>query len=341
MNIHQPLFFKKNRVRRIYTGGKHFAEFFGEAPSEGYFPEEWVCSCVRALNEGSTDENEGFSFLETGEKFADVLEANKVDMLGPDRHELGVLVKVLDSSIRLPAQVHPDKAFSRRYFNSEFGKTESWIILDTDEDACIHFGFNDHYTVDDLKAAFAAGGEAPAEMMNRIPVKKGDVFLIPGKSVHAIGKGCLLLEVQEPTDFTIQPENTCGEYVLNDREKYIGLDPDVALSCFDMELVGKQAAMDVAWCTPVKDGDREVLIDYDRTPCFAVNRYTAENGKTISLPCPSIYVIVDGEGEVLCGEYRRAIKKGDYFFAPACINGKLTVASDTMLEVIECCLPQK
>jgi hypothetical protein len=52
--------------------------------------------------------------------------------------------------------------------------------------------------------------------------------------VHAIGCGCLLLEVQEPTDFTIQPERWCGEYKLSDREMYLGLDREKALECFDM-----------------------------------------------------------------------------------------------------------
>ena len=71
------------------------------------------------------------------------------------------------------------------------------------------------------------------------------------------------------------------------------------------------------------------------------NRYVAENSQNISLTCPSVYVIVDGEGAIACGDYRRAVKKGDYFFAPACINGDLTVASETRLENIECCLPKK
>ena len=61
MNINAPIFFEKNRVRRIYTGGKQFAEFLGDDSTEGYYPEEWVCSNVTALNEGSTDEYEGVS----------------------------------------------------------------------------------------------------------------------------------------------------------------------------------------------------------------------------------------------------------------------------------------
>lgn len=59
--------------------------------------------------------------------------------------------------------------------------------------------------------------------------------------IRAIGAGCLILEVQEPTDFTIQPEHWCGEYHLNDQEMYLGLDKDTALDCFRFDLYGESA----------------------------------------------------------------------------------------------------
>ena len=74
---------------------------------------------------------------------------------------------------------------------------------------------------------------AMERLLNRIPVKTGDVYFIPAKAVHAIGAGCLILEVQEPTDFTIQPERWCGDYHLNDNEMYIGLSKEDALGVFD------------------------------------------------------------------------------------------------------------
>lgn len=338
-NINQPLFFKQNRVRRIYTGGAQFAKFFGDNSTEGYYPEEWVCSCVKALNEGSDVYNEGISQLESGEYFHDVLAEYKTELLGENRNELGVLVKFLDSSIRLPLQVHPDKAFSRKYFGSEYGKTESWIIVGTEKDACIYFGFNAKYTIEQLRAAFEKEDDTELlSMMNRIPVKVGDVFLIPGKAIHAIGKGCLLIEVQEPTDFTIQPESRCGEYVLSENEKYLGLNPDDAFKCFDMDFIGlEEIGKRNLRSTPKREGNLERLITYEQTPCFAVNRYYIDE-KT-ALPCPSIYVVSNGKGILSCGDYTREIKKGDYFFAPNTINGKL-FADGFGLEITQCCLPK-
>ena len=70
------------------------------------------------------------------------------------------------------------------------------------------------------------------EILIGFPISHAPNF-IPAKAVHAIGPGCLILEVQEPTDFTIQPERWCGDYHLSDNEMYIGLNKDDALSVFD------------------------------------------------------------------------------------------------------------
>lgn len=338
MNLNKPLFFKKNRVRRIYTGGSQFATFFGDDSTEGFFPEEWVCSYVKALNEGSDIPDEGISITEDGDKFDELLKNHTTEMLGEGRTELGILTKILDSSIRLPVQCHPDKEFSRKHFNSEYGKTESWIILGAGEDACIYFGFNKRYTKEEFRAAFDKDESVLVSMLNKIPVKPGDVFLIPGKAIHAIGKNCLLLEVQEPTDFTIQPENKCGDYVLSDNEKYLGLDPDIAFDCFDMELDSLEKTLKAAKCEPVKDGNVERLITHKKTPCFAVNRYNVK-GEKVSLPAPSVYVVTDGTGKIICDDFVRDVKKGDYFFAPAVVDGKLFAEGN--MKIIQCDLPLK
>ena len=65
--------------------------------------------------------------------------------------------------------------------------------------------------------------DAMERIMEYSEPKIGDVYLVPAKTVHAIGAGCLILEVQEPTDYTIQPEHWCDEYELSDDEMYIGL----------------------------------------------------------------------------------------------------------------------
>jgi mannose-6-phosphate isomerase len=343
----QPVFFEKNRVFRVYTGGKLFADFFGDSSEDSFYPEEWICSSTKALNEGSTDAHEGVSrILDTDIYFDTLLNEEKELMLG-NRENLDVLVKALDSAIRLPVQAHPDKAFSREHFNSSFGKAEAWIVLATREDACIYFGFRDGVGEEALRRAVEdseTDKTAMEGLLNRIPVKPGDVYFIPAKAVHAIGYGCLILEVQEPTDFTIQPERWCGDYKLSDNEMYLGLNKETALSVFDYSY-NLDRVMNECKKTPTivyeNDGcKKECLISKNDTPCFGVERYVINGGETEKLLGPCVYVVTEGCGTLIGNDYEKEIKKGDYFFMPYSCNDKLTVKSDKSLTLAACLPPE-
>ena len=234
----RPLFFERNRVSRVYRGGLLFHDFFGDEPKDSRKPEEWVGSLVRAMD-GAADE--GLSIVR-GENvsFAE-LAARRPELLFGKNKRFDVLVKVLDSAIRLPVQTHPDRTFSEKYLHSTFGKTEMWLILKTRPDACIYLGFGRDISKERFSELVEETKTAPDAMLpylNRVKVREGDVYLIPARTVHAIGAGCLLLEVQEPTDFTIQPEYWCGDYLLNEREMYLGLKKEEALDCFDFGSCG-------------------------------------------------------------------------------------------------------
>ena len=100
---------------------------------------------------------------------------------------------------------------------------------------------------------------------------------------HAIGAGCLILEVQEPTDFTIQPEAWCGDYHLDEYEKYLGLPEDTALECFDFENLVGARAITAGRKTPrvfLSGGSvvGERLLTQDDTTDFGVTRYRLRGG---------------------------------------------------------------
>lgn len=339
-----PIFFRRNRVFRVYLGGKLFSDFLGDVPIDGNEPEEWICSSVRAINPGHTDPLEGISLrLEDGKPFHELLAENPKEYLG-DRKDLGVLVKFLDSAIRLPMQVHPTRAFSMENFDSPYGKAEAWLILATRPDACIYFGFDRLVTKEEFRKAVELSETDPEAMtafVNRVPVKTGDVFFVPAGVIHAIGAGCMLLEAQEPTDFTIQPEYWCGDYHLNAQEMYLGLDPEIALDCFNFRRYGPSVVEESRKQPRLirqEQGVRvEALIGPEDTPCFSMTRYTlSEGGATLNEPA-SIWICVNGEGEVCCADYVRAVKTGDYFFLPAAAAGKITIKSDNNLEIV-CCM---
>jgi len=348
----QPIFFERNRVGRVYTGGALYADFFGDDGTDGYLPEEWMASAVHALNKGSTDPKEGISRIRGTDIYFDDLIANhKHDLLG-ERDNFGLLVKMLDSAIRLPVQAHPNKVFSRKHFNSDYGKAESWIVVGVRPNAKIYMGFSKIVTPEQFEAAIEAsktqGADKFSEFLNEYHVQPGDCFFIPARVIHAIGPGCLILEVQEPSDFTISPEYWCGEYEQSPEEMYLGLDRATALSVFDFDTFGPQVLQQNRLrpaITKDADGVRvESIIDSTVTDCFSVNRITANMGKARLDATPAIYVVTKGIGELLDddGSYSRPLKKGDYFFLPHAAKGKFAITSHNTggIEVYECLPPQ-
>lgn len=332
----EPIFFEKNRVRRIYTGGALFADFFGDDSRDGFYPEEWVASCVHALNEGSVDQKEGISKIQGTELYFDrALEQYKKEILG-EAEGLGVLTKLLDSSIRLPVQAHPDRDFAMKNFNSRYGKQESWLILGKREGARIFYGFKEGVTRDDLARAVELSEtdrNAMSDLLESYEVNVGDVIFIPAGIAHAIGSGCLLLEVQEPTDFTIQPERYCGSYRLSDREMYLGLNKDTALDCFHMGLRYELPLKPIVEAN--ENGvKRETLIGEAQTDLFRVERYTLTEGSLCLDRAVGVYVVLEGEGEITSEGYSRRLKQGDYFLLPAMAKGKFALRSDKMSLVL-------
>lgn len=334
----KPIFFERNRVRRVYTGGKLFSDFFGDEAVDGYFPEEWIASSVKALNKEMVHPKEGISKIKDSDLYFDeLLEKYPQEMLG-EGNKYRILVKILDSAVRLPAQAHPDKAFSREHFNSEYGKTESWLVLNTRPDAKIYFGFKNGVNEKNFSKAIddsETDKNAMEQLMKFSYAQKGDVFLVPAKTVHAIGAGCLILEVQEPTDFTIQPEHWCDSYKLNDEEMYVGLDKDTAKKCFEFD---KQAEPEIS-PKIVSDNNGviiEELIGVDKTECFIVNRIRINSGEHILDVKDSyaVYIVTDGFGRIIGSDFEKEIKKGDYFFIPYAAMGKFTVCGN--MELVEC-----
>lgn len=336
MFYNYPIFFEQNRVFRVYKGGKLFSDFFSDDSEDGNYPEEWVVSSVHALNEGSTDEYEGISKIKGEELYLnDALKKYKKEIIG-ERDDLGVLTKILDSAIRLPVQAHPDKAFSRKYFNSSYGKEESWYILATRPGGRIFYGFKDGVTMEQFKKAINESENSKTvmeDLLNSFEVKPGDVIYIPAKMVHAIGAGCLLLEVQEPSDFTVQPERWCGDYKLSDNEMYLGLDKDTAMECFD--IAKKYPAPLEPVVISDKDGVKYLsFIDERMTTSFTVRKIELSGGEFSLDNGARIYVVTEGDGKITADGYEKSIKKGDYFLMPVAAEGRFKFSGNA--GIVEC-----
>lgn len=350
--VTEPIFFERNRVYRIYKGGKQYYDLFDRSTgyddgTDNFFPEEWIASKVKAINPKYFGKRDGVSVVKGTDLFLDdLLRDYPAQMLGNRKYDC--LVKFLDSAIRLPFQVHPTKEFSRKYFHSEYGKTEAWLVVKTRKNAKLYFGFKDKITKEEL-SRLEEKSETEKDVMGNllygVDVKVGDVWLIKAGLIHALGAGCTVIEIQEPTDFTIQPERWCGDYHISYDEEYVGLDKQTALDAINYDIYG-DAAVRYAAVSPKKVIDtpsyvKEVLIDYNDTPCFAENRHTLKRGGKFTMDyAPSVYILLDGTAKIIGDGYEKVISRGDYFYLPYAAEGKFTVTTLDHATLIEC-LPSK
>lgn len=348
--VTKPIFFERNRVYRIYHGGKPFKALFDDGYDDGtdnMFPEEWVASKVRAINPKYFGARDGVSKVKgTGVFFDDLLKEHSAELLGLRKYDC--LVKFLDSATRLPFQVHPTKEFSKEHFNSEYGKTEAWLVIATRPGAKLYFGFKDKITKEEL-SALEERSETEKDIMGNllsgVDVQVGDLWLIRAGLIHAIGAGCTIIEVQEPTDFTIQPERWCGDYHISYDEEFIGLQKDVALDAINYDIYGA-AAKEFAKVSPkvvvdTENYKKEILIGYDDTPCFQEIRYTIKNGGNfITAFAPAVYICLEGNAKIVGENYEKDVRRGDYFYLPFIAEGKFRITTDTEAVFIEC-LPSK
>jgi mannose-6-phosphate isomerase len=231
----RPLALAANQPRSFYRGAGRIAAFRGvPQPTDPYHPEDWVGSTTARFGQAPA----GLTVLPDGRLLRDAVEADPVGWLGAEHVArfgpgTGVLVKLLDAGERLPLHAHPTRDFARSHLASPYGKTEAWVIVEAAPDAAVHLGF-----ARDVEPAELAGWVARQDVAtmlaatNRVPVRAGDGVLCPAGVPHAISEGILLVELQEPTDFSVLLEWE-GFDIDGAAEGHLGLGFDVALGCVD------------------------------------------------------------------------------------------------------------
>jgi len=207
MHIPDILFLKSNRVWRTYPGGKKLDQMEGaERPEDAHFPEDWIGSTTRAINKGREHlTEEGLSKVTiAGETMTlkSLFESEPDALLGKQHFEkyganTQFLLKFLDSAIRLHIQCHPTIPFAKKYLNSNSGKTEAYVILrirEEIEDPYIFLGFQNPPAKADFNRMIEEQDEkALLACFEKIPIKPGDVFMVPGGMPHAIGEGVFMI----------------------------------------------------------------------------------------------------------------------------------------------------
>lgn len=137
-----------------------------------------------------------------GESLADVIKMHP-EYLGA-RHagetELPILIKFIDAKKDLSVQVHPCDEYAKEYEGGQLGKTEMWYVLDASKDAKLVYGLKNNCAEKEIRAAISDG--SLTKYLQTVPVKKDDLFFISAGTIHAIGAGCLIAEIQENSNLT-------------------------------------------------------------------------------------------------------------------------------------------
>ncbi len=303
MNIVKLIPYAKSAI----WGGTKLAESYGvDAGGLDNVAEAWTLSCYKGcesrISGGGLD---GCTLLEAAEKHPGIFGAKAEKYT-----KFPLLIKFIDARDDLSVQVHPDDEYAAKYDGS-FGKTEVWYIVECDEGARIIYGFKNKITTEEFARAIESN--ALDGVVNSVEVKKGDFFLIEAGTLHAIGKGILVAEVQQSSDLTFRA------YDYGRLDKKTGKPRELHI----------RQTLDVTKCEPVvtsypvctgsrKQGATEIT-DLVKLPLFSVEKidcageyHGSANGESFVF-----LSILEGEGTVRCADTLLQIKKGDGVFVPA------------------------
>ena len=191
LNAKKPILLRPSGKDYLW-GGQRLNTEFEKGINISPLAETWECST----------HPDGPSYLPDGTTLIDFIKNNS-SVLGT-RHEgeteLPILIKFIDAKSDLSVQVHPSDEYAMKYENGQLGKTEMWYVLDATKDAKLVYGFNNDCTREEIRDSISSG-----ELLDKlqvVDVKKNDVFFIQSGTVHAIGAGALIAEIQESSNLT-------------------------------------------------------------------------------------------------------------------------------------------
>ena len=307
----EPLFLKSQMHDKIW-GGTKLREAFGyDIPTETT-GEYWAISAhpngVSVIKNGIY-EGEGLDQLYREHK----------ELFGHPKSEVFFFFfKILDANDWLSVQVHPDDAFALAH-EGELGKTECWYIIAADEGAEIIYGHNAK-SKEELRQWIEEGRWD--DLLTKIPVKAGDFFYVPSGTMHAIGKGILILETQQSSDTTYRV------YDFNRRDAQGNLRKLHIDKSIDVLTIGKPANSTPA--TMAVDHLESTLLVSNKF--FSVYRWEVTGLVDFTQTVPYLLLsVLSGQGQLTVDGRVYDLKKGDHFILP---NDVKEWSFDGQLEMI-------
>ena len=232
------------------------------------------------------------------------------EILGKQQTEFTLLIKFIDSAKTLSVQVHPDDAYA--FANEgELGKTEAWYILDCVEGAYIYLGFKEKITIKQYEEYIMEGNID--KYLNKIFVKKGDSFVVEAGTVHSIGAGITLLEIQENSSITYRAYDY-KRVDVNGKERDLHIDK--ALAVTNLNAIDIQAYPQ--FDTYIHGRKVKVI-----AMCNYFTSYLVEGGLSFGFEEPTLINIIEGKGCVISKGESIDVEKGDSVFVIAGLSCRI------------------
>ncbi|MEU4803659.1 mannose-6-phosphate isomerase [Actinosynnema sp. NPDC023587] len=290
----RPIALPANQPEQFYRGGAAIAALRGDSGADRG-PEDWVASTTTLFGQAEA----GLTRLPDGRWLRDAVAADPVAWLGAEHvaefgADTALLVKLLDAGQRLPVHCHPSDAFAAEHLAGRHGKTEAWIVIGTTgPDPLAYLGFRE-----DVPAGAVAewvstqDSKALLDALNPVSVKAGDTLFVPAGVPHAIGEGVFIVELQQPTDFSVTLE---WRGFLDDRDAWhLGLGQDTALACLDRRM---RHVEDLLTHTASRVAPSVNLLRAKADPFFRADRLHVTGHRALD-PSFAVLVVLAGEGSL-------------------------------------------
>lgn len=315
-----PLLFDPIFKERLW-GGARLRELLSKDIPSGYIGESWEISGVEGdISKVSNGPYNGLLLTELIERFGlDLLGESVVDRFGKT---FPILIKYLDARLDLSIQVHPSDELAQERHRS-FGKNEMWYVLEADESSRLIVGFNED--CDKQTYINYLKQNRLTELLAYHPVKPSDAFLIETGTIHAIGAGVVLAEIQQTSDVTYRLYDFDREDAHGNKR---ALHTELALEALDFK------------SRPSYRLERKALQAHSieayalaNTAFFVVNELTLSGNELIDLQSIDsfvIYMVMDGNAVIYdadAPEWNVELNQGSTVLLPACCK---KIAIDTI-----------
>ena len=292
-----PLTFNHVYLEKIW-GGRDFESFRNDLPS-GNIGESWDIASHR---NGTSIVMDG---ADAGKSLSQLYGEKRTDLFGTSMNDdrFPLLLKLINTTQALSVQVHPGDDYALAHEN-DLGKTEAWYVMKATPDAYLIIGTGD---IDREGFRQALETNRVEEILNKVPVKEGDVFYVQAGLLHAIGPGLIIYEIQQNSDTT---------YRFYDYGRSRELHVEKAMEVIDFKLSGKRVE---GKPIEIVGGLKTELI---RCPYFALEKYNVETEVTEKSDPARFYLftVVNGSGTLHWEAGRKTLKKGDSLLVPAALG---------------------